>query len=305
MIRDFTLPILDAHHHLWNVDGIGHYPWLQDRYDENYFLGDYQCLRTDFLPPQYHAATEGFDIAGTVHVEAERSRSQQYAETAWLTSVSQEYGIPSAIVAHVGFTQPDRDDVLARHAGNPLVVGIRCKPRTAPSADQGVEGRADTLQDHDWLAGLARLEHHGLSWDLRVPYWHLAEAAAVVRQLPGVPVVLEHCGLPLDRTPGGLARWSDGLAELADSPHVTVKISELGLRGGRWDAASTIKVVQTVVRTFGWDRIMFGSNLPVSGLSVTFANLIDTILRALADADETQLRALFADNARRVYRITD
>lgn len=299
----FALPIIDAHHHLWDLDGTGHYPWLQDEYDENYFLGDYQRLRTNFLPPQYRVATAGYDIVGTVHVEAERSRSEQYEETAWLTAVNEQYGIPSAIVAHVGFTQPDRDDVLARHADNPLVAGIRSKPRTAPVAGQGVAGRSDTLQDPAWLEGLARLEQYGLSWDLRVPYWHLAEAAAVVRQLPGIPVILEHCGLPLDRTPDGLSRWADGLAELADNAHVSVKISEMGLRGGRWDAASNAEVIRTVVRTFGWDRVMFASNLPVSGLSVTFPDLVGTVVGALADADETQLRALFADNARRIYRL--
>lgn len=303
MMRGFALPIIDAHHHLWDLQGTGHYPWLQDQYDDDFFLGDYHRLRTTFMPPQYRDMIAGFSIIGTVHVEAERSRSEQYEETAFLTEVGKDHGIPSAIVGHVDFTQPDRDDILARHASNPLVVGIRSKPRTAPSADRSIAGQPGTLQDPAWLEGLARLEDHGFSWDLRVPYWHLSEAAAVVRQLPGIPVILEHCGLPLDRTPEGLSRWAEGLAELADNPHVTIKISELGLRGGVWDTASNVEVIRTAIRTFGPDRAMFGSNLPVSSLSVTFSDLVNTVCDALADAEETQLRSLFADNARRVYRL--
>jgi predicted TIM-barrel fold metal-dependent hydrolase len=59
----FDLPILDAHHHFWNLSD-GHFPWLTDEYDDTFFLGDYRRMCHDFLPPQYRAATAGFDVIG-------------------------------------------------------------------------------------------------------------------------------------------------------------------------------------------------------------------------------------------------
>ena len=61
------------------------------------------------------------------------------------------------------------------------------------------------MQDDKWRRGFALLEKYGLSWDLRVPYWHLAEAAAVARQFTNVQIVLNHTGFPWDRSEEGLA----------------------------------------------------------------------------------------------------
>lgn len=297
--------IVDAHHHYWDLQGGGHYPWLQDEYDENFFLGDYERLRQDFLPAQYRAETSGYRVIGDVHVEAERSRSEQLPEDSFLRRLHDESGTPTVIVGHVGFLQPDRDDVLAGHAEEPLVRGIRSKPVTAAHADAvpGVTGAPGTLQDLHWVEGLAQLERFGFSWDLRVPAWHLSQAAAVVRELPGIPVILNHCGLPLDRSPDGLARWRDGMRELADLPHVTVKVSELGLRGGEWNETSNRTVIRDVIDIFGWERAMFASNLPVSSLAVRFHDLVGTVIAALPDAAPAQLDQLFAGTADRVYRM--
>ena len=297
--------IVDAHHHYWDLHGGGHYPWLQEEYDENFFLGDYERLRQDFLPAQYRAETSGYRVIGDVHVEAERSRSEQLPEDAFLRRLHDEGGTPTVVVGHVGFLQPDRDDVLAGHAEEPLVRGIRSKPVTAahPDAVPDVTGAAGTLQDPHWVEGLAQLERFGFSWDLRVPAWHLSQAAAVVRELPGIPVILNHCGLPLDRSPDGLARWRDGMRELADLPHVTVKVSELGLRGGEWNETSNRTVIRDVVDIFGWERSMFASNLPVSSLAVRFHDLVGTVIAALPDATPVQLDQLFAGTADRVYRM--
>ncbi|MFM8534166.1 MAG: amidohydrolase, partial [Acidimicrobiia bacterium] len=47
-----NLPIIDAHHHLWQLsDGPIRYPWLQDAQPHDFFLGDYGSLKRDYLPP--------------------------------------------------------------------------------------------------------------------------------------------------------------------------------------------------------------------------------------------------------------
>ena len=295
--------VVDSHHHLWDL-AEGRYPWLQDEFDpDGFFLGPYAKLRRDYSPADLRADTAPLHLAASIHIEAERDRADQLGETRYLAALNQRTGLPSAIIGHVSFLQPDRDAVLAAHAREPLMRGIRSKPVTAATPGQSVRGQPGSLQDPAWLDGLGRLQAHGFSWDLRVPFWHLAEAAEVAAGIPGIPIAVNHCGLPLDRSPEALQVWRDGLAALARLPHVMLKLSELGLRGGVWDAASNTAVIREAVAIFGVDRVMYGSNLPVSSLSASVPAIVDAIMAGLPSHDPATLRAVFAGNARRFYRI--
>jgi predicted TIM-barrel fold metal-dependent hydrolase len=300
----FTLPILDAHHHFWDLgNGICQFPWLTDEYDETFFLGDYRSMCKDFLPPQYREATAGFNVIGTVHVEAERSRKQQVRETEWLTELNGKTGLPSAVVGHVFFVQPDCDAVLAGHAMSPLARGVRSKPEISKGPNDSVRGQPGTMQDDVWLRGLSLLEKYGFSWDLRVPYWHLEEAAEVARAFPDIQIVTNHLGLPLDRSDEGVAIWRKGMEKLAACPNVYLKVSELGLPNGTWDSESNRRVIREAVDMFGYDRSMFASNLPVGNLSATFTEIVADVLGALPQASESELRDMFEGTARRFYRV--
>src|SRR5204863_5929219 len=113
----------------------------------------------------------------------------------WLHELRAAYGLPSAVVAWTDLLAPDADERLAEQVAYPLVRGVRFKPA----------GEGEALRDERWLHSLALLRRHGLSWDLRVPFHQLEEAAALLREAPDVRVVLEHAGLPWDRSDAGLA----------------------------------------------------------------------------------------------------
>ena len=300
-----VLRILDAHHHFWNFEGEGYYPWLQGEYNENFFLGDYTGMLQTFLAEQYRTATSGYTVIGTVHVEAERARDQEVDETRFLESLhAADQAFPAAVVAHATLAREDAGEVLSQQAASPLVRGIRSKPVTSASADQSVFGEAGTLQDPRFIEGLALLEQYGLSWDLRVPYWHLLEAAEVIEQLPGIPVIINHCGLPLDRSAEGITAWRVGMEALAALPNTTVKVSELGLPRNRWDRASNEGVVADTVAIFGFDRSMFASNLPVATLTApSFDEIVQTVLAGVPSATPEQLDRLFCGPAAEYYRV--
>jgi predicted TIM-barrel fold metal-dependent hydrolase len=297
--------ILDAHHHFWKLDGTGHYPWLQEAYDESFFLGDYTPILHTFLLEEYRSATFGFPVIGTVHVEAERDVDEEVAETQFIQSLHEiDPHFPAAAVGHASFTSPKLHEVLQQHAQSGIVRGIRAKPRTATSPSDSVRGEPNTLGDQHWISGLAALESYGFSWDLRVPYWHLTEAAEVLSDLPATTVVLNHCGLPLDRSSVGLATWRRGMEDLAALPKVMVKVSELGLPHNRWDRASNERVIAETVSIFGFERSMFASNLPVATLTAAnFGEIITTVLHALPNATHDQIDQLFARTAAECYRI--
>jgi predicted TIM-barrel fold metal-dependent hydrolase len=172
------LPIVDPHHHLWCLGDHLHYPWLEHL--ETNWLGDYSAICRSYLPPEYRRDTALHNVVATVHVEAECDRRQQREETNWLVEMNRRHGMPNAIVAHAWVDEVNSEEILRYQAACPLVRG------SAPAGDRsrtGSEraGEPRSLQDPKWRRGLDLLRKYGLSWDLRVPWWHLEEAAEVAR----------------------------------------------------------------------------------------------------------------------------
>ena len=78
---------------------------------------------------------------------------------------------------------------------------------------------------------IARLARNGLRFDLQTPWWHLREAARLARDFPDTPIVLNHTGLPADRSAEGIAGWKRAMAQLAPCPNV--RREDLRHRPGR------------------------------------------------------------------------
>ncbi|MDX1433502.1 MAG: amidohydrolase, partial [Gammaproteobacteria bacterium] len=85
-----TIPIVDAHHHLWDLER-NYYPWLCDRINPHFFLGDYAAIRRSYLPADYRRDAAGHNVVATVHVDAEWDRADQVGETRWLSGVADEH----------------------------------------------------------------------------------------------------------------------------------------------------------------------------------------------------------------------
>lgn len=304
-------PLIDAHHHFWALDGQVAYPWLEESPVEDFFLGDYAAIRRPFVAADLkRLVPEGFRLVGSVHCEAEAARSQALEETRWITQQQATHALPSA---HVGWAAFGTDECAAQldaQRDSPLFRGVRAKPVTAatPRTRQSVAGTSGSLQDPRWCEGLALLTDRDLSWDLRVPAWHLEEAATALQDYPDLRVILNHCGLPWDRTPEGLAEWRDGMQALAANPNVAVKLSELGSPWHDWEASANGELLCEVLDIFGAQRCLFASNFPVSGLKVSYGDWLSLVTGAIDETTPPDLRAstyhqVLHDNAIHWYRL--
>jgi len=301
---DLDFDIIDSHHHLFDLQAV-HYPWLTDRQEEHFLLGNYDALKRNYSAADYRADAAPLRVVKTVHVEAEADRDDPVNETRWLSGGMAAAGLPAAIVAHAWLHRPDSAQVLAAQAAFPAVRGIRSKPRTSATAEtrDGVRGLPASMQDPAWRQGLGLLRQFGLSWDLRVPFWHLAEAAEVCALYPDLPIVVEHTGLAWDRGEAGLAEWRRGMTALAAMEHVHLKISELGLAGAAWDYFDNRRVVREAIEIFGFARCMFASNFPVAGLRIGYVAQVSAIARMIDDCSIGERTTLFHDTAKRFYRL--
>lgn len=297
-----AISLIDAHHHLWDL-GMGKHPNLKGPPRGDFFMGDDSALRRNYMPDDYRRDAAGHNVLTTVHCEAEWDRADQVGETRWVSEIAERHGFPGAVVAHAWFDTPNAEEVIAEQAAFPLVRGIRSKPVTAASPDRMAPGARGTMQDEAWLRGFALLEKYELSWDLRVPFWHLEEAAAVARSFPRTPIVLNHTGFPWDRSEEGLAAWRRGMTVLAREPNVWVKVSEFGLKDRAWDYEDNRRVVLDAISIFGIERAMFASNFPVAGLRIGYGPLVEAMSRMLADRTPEDRERFFWRNAAAFYRL--
>ncbi|MGQ7246296.1 amidohydrolase family protein [Halomonas sp. V046] len=298
--------LIDCHHHLWALDGSVHYPWLEDEILEDFFLGDYSAFRRPFLATDLKALVPaGYRLAGSVHCEAEAARAAPEVESDWLTAHSAAHGLPTALVGWAAFGTPDCEAQLERQMRSALFRGVRAKPRTVRHAQQcaDLHGQPGTLQDPTWTRGLHLLAERELSWDLRVPAWHLEDAAEALEAVPGLDVILNHTGLPWDRSAAGLALWRRGMCRLAENPRVVVKLSELGSPMAAWDRAQNIEVLSEAIGIFDPSRCLFASNFPVTGLNASYGEWLCMVEEAIADAAPQARQAILHDNAARCYRL--
>ena len=292
-------PIVDAHQHFWDPR-VNYYPWLCDEPPIPFRYGDYRAIPRPYLPADYFADARPHDVVKTVYVETEWDPRDPVGEMRYVAQLRRDTGFPTVAVAQARLDRADAGAVLEQQAAFPFVRSIRHKPRANRSPADGAPGG---MTDAKWRAGFALLARNRLRFDLQTPWWHLAEAAQLAQDFPATQIVLNHTGLPADRSAEGIAAWRKHMATLAQCPNVAVKISGLGLPGRPWKVEANREIVLTTIELFGPDRCMFASNFPVDGLCATFDAIyagFRTIVSALS-ADEQ--RKLFHDNALRIYGI--
>jgi len=295
----YTGPVVDAHQHFWDPSA-NDYPWLRPGERIPFRYGNYDALKRRYLPPDYLADAHGQDVRQTVYVEAEWTPDDPIGETRYVSNVAAQYGLPNAIVAQARLDRADVADVLAAQAAFPLVRSVRHKP--GGPATPGDAGRT-LMSDETWRRGYALLARHGLNFDLQTPWWNLHEAIALARDFPATTIVLNHTGLPSDRSETGLAGWRTAMAALATQPNVRVKISGLGQPGQSWTAAANGWIVRETIAMFAADRCMFASNFPVDSLCADFTTIFDGFREIVQDLPVEAQARLFCGTAREVYHI--
>lgn len=294
-----AFPIVDAHQHFWDPR-VNYHPWLCDEPPIPFRYGDYRAIRRPYLPADYFADAKPHAVVKTVYVETEWDPRDFAGEMRYVERLRRETGFPTVAVAGAYLDRADAAAVLEQQAGFDFVRSIRHKPRANRSPGDAAPGG---MTDPKWRAGFAALARTGLRFDLQTPWWHLAEAAGLARDFPGTQLVLNHTGLPADRSAEAIAGWRAAMARLARCPNAAVKISGIGVPGQPWTVEANRAIVLTTIELFGVDRCMFASNFPVDGLCATFDEIYCGFRAIVRDFSAGEQRKLFHDNATRIYGI--
>lgn len=286
------MEIIDTHQHLWDLDQLP-YSWTSNR----------PALNRSFRLSDYYEATRDLTIAKSVHVEADVDEDFMLEETLHVISLARSDDNPIAGV--VAATRPEYDsfrEYIDRIAGQRLLKGVRRILHTEPD---------EISTTTTFVENVKSLENYGLTFDICVLARQLPQAIKLVKQCPNVGFILDHCGNPNLRPDAGaeeFGRWSEGLQEIAGFPNVVCKISGIVVNTDltsqtRWTAETLRPAVEHVIASFGWDRVMFGSDWPVCSLAASFKQWVEALSLLTQAAGAENQRKLFYENALRVYRL--
>jgi predicted TIM-barrel fold metal-dependent hydrolase len=300
------MQIIDAHHHLWDLER-NSYPWL--RPETAHPAGDLRPICKSYLLADFLEDARHQQLAKSVHLQAEIDRADPVRETAWLQAIADDPssgGFPHGIVAFADLADPGVETVLERHCQYANVRGIRYLLNYEDDAPlHCATTRGDWLRDDQWRKGYALLGKYGLSFDLQIFWQQMADGAALADSFPGIPVILNHTGMPRKRDSDYIQDWRAGMRTLAAEPNVAAKISGLGMFEPDWSADSIRPLVLDAIEIFGVERCIFASNFPVDKLAGDYDAIWSAFDRITAGFSESERRALFHDNAARLYRLDE
>ncbi|MGI9410809.1 MAG: amidohydrolase family protein [Hyphomicrobiaceae bacterium] len=303
--EDDDLPIIDAHHHFWDIEK-NYHPWLCDEPMIPFRYGDYSAIRKPFMPADYAEITGPHNVVANVTMEGEWDESDPVGETQWMAEVAEEFGTPAAHVARAFLDRKDAVEVLTAHATCPLVRGIRHKPAAAPRRELAGEDIPGSMRDPAWRNGYAELAAHGLHFELQTPWYHIDDLLDLTDRYPETPVVINHGFMPPNRALADkdvIAAWKKAVRRAAAVPHFTTKISGIGIPGRSWQLEDHMSVIYTLLEAFDVDRAMFASNFPVDGLCGSFETIYAGYKQSVADISRSDRIKLFHDNAIRIYSL--
>lgn len=281
-----NFPIVDTHLHLWDLGRL-RYPWL----------ASVPMLNKNHLMADYRRACGPVQVAKMVFLQCECDPAQAQAEADWVTEVARTEPRIRGIVAQAPLEKGDAaEPALAQLAANPLVKGIR----------RLIQGERDPefCVKPDFVRGVQLLHAHGLSFDLCIKHPQLAATIKLVRQCPDVAFILDHIGKP-DIKAGKLDPWRAELRELSKLENVWCKLSGLVTEAdfAHWTPADLRPYLDHVVDCFGFDRVMFGGDWPVSTQASDYPRWVATLDDALRGCSAAELRKVYVGNAEEFYRV--
>lgn len=280
------MDIVDAHHHLWDR-GRFNYSWLQEvpAIDQDYLLADYESVIADS------------GVVQSVHVQADVDAPWALQETNWLLSMADGAGPITAVVGWAPIeSETEMETFLEQQGDNPRLKGFR-------RLIQG-EQDADFAARKSFVNGVRSLGEGGFSFDLCIYHDQLPAVIELARQVPEIPLVLDHIGKP-NIAAGTLDPWQQQIRELASMEHVYCKLSGMATEAefSSWTVDQLRPFADTVIEAFGFSRLMFGSDWPVSTQAVDYRRWIDTVGELTSGISAGERDAIMRGTATRFYRL--
>ena len=277
--------IIDTHIHLYDTGRTEGVPWPPPTDD---------VLYRPTLPANYDAICRANGVSATVIVEA----SDRVEDNQWVLDLVKHN--PKRYIGLVGnlpIGTPQFAKHLERFAKDERFVGLRLR-----SWPEGVSGFNDAV----WR-DLKLLSDKGLTLDVLMANYDLDDIVLIAKRLPKLKILINHLtGLIIN---GGAAEaaWTKKVQAAAKYPNVSCKVSGIFQRSNRSPAPKKVSyyapIFEVVYEAFGEDRIIYGSNWPVTDRGGEYGEQLAIINEYFSAKGKGVTEKLFWKNAAKFYGV--
>jgi L-fuconolactonase len=274
---------IDSHQHYWKVDR-GDYHWMTPQVP---------ILYRDYLPADLKPSRIAHGIDKTVVVQA----AQTIAETDFLLELAAANDSIAGVVGWLDLDSPGFPHQFERYRNSAKFIGIRPMLQDVP--DDGW-----ILRPHV-LASLRLIAETDFPFDFLTYTRHLPFVLQVLEAVPRLRAVIDHISKP-NILEGQLEPWKQLMTQASQYKNLYCKLSGMITEADHrhWTGSDLRPYVEHVVKCFGPDRIMFGSDWPVCLLAGSYGQVITALRDILSPIlDEGTERKIFGANAARFYKI--
>jgi len=275
---------IDAHHHFWHP-ARGDYGWMPK---------DDPVLSHHYSPAEMAEALESTGVQRTVLVQA----APTVAESEYLLGIADATPHVAAVVGWIDFEDPTQIHALTRLAAHPKFVGVR--PMIQDLPDDNWMLRDDIQWAYRAIIDL------DLTFDCLGFPQHLANFHKLLTRYPEMRSVIDHCMKPQLRTHNAdnFQFWADGMTRLAEDTRSCCKLSGLVTEADTdWSTAILKPYSDHVIGAFGAQRVMWGSDWPVSRLRCEYDAWHKQAQELTDDLSFADRERIFGDTAAEFYRI--
>lgn len=254
-------------------------------------MKDMKILQQDYLPGTLASTFRRNEVDGCVAVQADQSE----LETHFLVELSKTYPIIKGVVGWIDLRADNVAERLEYFSQYNIIKGYRHVVQGEPN---------DFLYGEKFQRGVAALKSYDYSYDILVYHYQLKPAIDFASKFPEQKFVVDHCAKP-DIRNRKIDDWKTMITELAAHPNVWCKLSGLFTEANwkEWSAGDFYPYLDTVFKTFGTDRLMFGSDWPVmlaAGIYVQWKSLLEKYMEHFEEEDKQKI---FGQNAIAFYNL--
>lgn len=280
--------IIDTHTHFYDPARPGGVPWppTTDK-----------LLNRTTLPEHYRAQPVRRPVTGTVVVEA----SHLVEDNQWILDLAKDDPFIVGLCGNLPLGTPEFAGHLQRFTRNPLWCGMRHRGRDL----------AQDLNSADFLRDVKLLADADKQLDVlgRTPILLLTDRLA--KQIPDLRIIIDHLANTKIDGRNVDSQWERDIRTVARQPNVFMKVSGLVEGTGRSNADAPADVefyrpwLDIVWDAFGEDRLIYGSNWPVSARFAPLTTVQALVHDYFSARGERPLRKVFSENARGFYHWRD
>lgn len=280
--------IIDTHVHFYDPTRPQGVPWPPK---------SQKLLYRPVLPDELVRIVKPLGVTGVIEVEA----SPLLEDNQWVLDLAEKNPIIIGTVGHLEPESPDFAKQLERFHRNPRFRGIRC-------GNLWNKDLSTRVADAKFIDGLKLLAEAGLEMDSANP--NAALLTAIVRltdKIHNLRVVIDH--LPIDAPADASERTQleSAYRELGKRPQVYIKVSAVPRRvNGRVIEETSFyrPALDRLWELFGVDRLIYGSNWPVSNLIAPYEVAFKIVKEYFASRGHEATEKYFWRNAGKAYGLS-